>query len=87
MHKPLLALSLFTTLVVAGITVHLEVRARIRTYELARIRIEIVELEEARDAVRRRVAALEAPDRVSAAAGKLRAARSADEGRSLLPRL
>jgi hypothetical protein len=78
---------LLTTLVVAGITVHLQVRARIRTYELARIATEIVELDEARDAVRWRVVAIEAPERVSAAAAALRAARSADEGRTLLPRL
>jgi cell division protein FtsL len=87
MHKPLLALALFTTLVVAGITVHLQVRARLRTYEMARLRTGIVELEEACDAVRVRVVALQAPERVSAAARRLREARLSREGRTRLPRL
>jgi cell division protein FtsL len=82
MHKLLLALAVITTLVVAGITVHLEVRARIRTYELARARDAILEVEEASDAVRARVVAAWAPERVSAAAERLRATRTAPPRRA-----
>lgn len=72
MHKPLLALSLLTTLVVSGITVRLQVRARLRTYELARGREAIVELNETCDSVRARVVAAWAPERVLVAARRLR---------------
>ena len=76
MHKALLALALATTLVVAGITVHLQVRARLHEYELARAMEELIELAEARDVVRARVNAIWAPERVSAAARTLRLARA-----------
>jgi len=77
MHKALLTLAVLNTLVVAGITVHLQVQARLRTYELARDRECLLELQEAADAVRVRVIATWVPERVSAAAGRLRAERRA----------
>ncbi len=75
MHKPLLALALLATLAVAGLTVHLEVRARLRSYELARGRETTLELAEARDAVRVRAAASWAPERVARMAERLRVER------------
>jgi cell division protein FtsL len=76
-HKAVLTLAVLNTLVVAGITVHLQVQARLRTYELARTRQAVLEMEEAADAVRARVVAIWVPERVSNAAGRLRAERRA----------
>jgi len=76
MHKAILGLSLLTTLVVAGVTVHLHIRAHLRGYELARARGELVHLEEACEARRLRVAALWTPERVHRLATILRRARA-----------
>jgi hypothetical protein len=76
MHKAILGLSLLTTLVVAGVTVHLHIRAHLRTYELARARGELVHLEEACEARRLRVASLWTPERVHRLATILRQARA-----------
>jgi hypothetical protein len=75
MDKALLALALLATTSVAGVTVHLQVRARLRTYDLARSRRVLVELEEERDVFRVRAAAIWTPERVAAAAESLRAQR------------
>jgi len=72
MHKLLLALSLFATLVVACITVHVQTRARVLAYELGRARTAILELDEACDAVRACVVRRWSPERVIAAAERLR---------------
>lgn len=71
-HKVLLVASLATTVAVAGTTVDLQVRARLRTYELARAREAIVESEEALDVVRLRVLARFTPERLARAAAELR---------------
>ncbi|MBL8841673.1 MAG: hypothetical protein JNL90_09130 [Planctomycetes bacterium] len=71
-HKVLLVASLAATVAVAGTTVDLQVRARLRTYELARAREAIVESEEALDVVRLRVLARFTPERLARAAAELR---------------
>ena len=72
MHKVLLGLALLATAAVAGITVDLQIRARMRTYDLAEARRDIVGLEEERGAVRVRVAAIWLPEAVDRAATSLR---------------
>jgi hypothetical protein len=87
-HKFLLALSLLTTLLVAGLTVHLQVRARLRSYDLARGREDLLELRESCDAVRRRAASIWRPERVAALAERWREQRrDAPPGGRALARL
>ncbi len=71
-HKALMLMALGTTVAVAGTTVDLQVRTRLRAYELARAYEAIVEGEEAVDAVRLRVLARFTPERVTAAVEQLR---------------
>ncbi len=71
-HKVLLVMSLGATVAVAGITVDLQVDARLRSYQLARTRETIVESEEALDVVRLRVLARFTPERINRAVESLR---------------
>ena len=72
MHKALLFLALGTALVVAGVTVQMQVRAQLRAYELAREKVRLVELREACDARRLRVQARWSPELVLRRARELR---------------
>ncbi len=71
-QKLLLAMALPAALGVAGGTVHLQVRARLCTYDLARARVAIVELGEACDVLRVRAARQWTPERIAQAAARLR---------------
>jgi hypothetical protein len=79
MHKPLLALALLQALCMAAITVHFEVRARLRAYDLARGREALAGMRETRDAVRSRTQSIWAPGLV------MRAALSRRDARARLP--
>ncbi len=61
------ALGLLATVAVAVSTVHMEVGAHLKGYDLARTHEAIGELEEARDSVRVRVLARWTPERVASA--------------------
>jgi len=75
--KGMLGMALFATVAVACSTVRLQLESHLRTYELAQLRDSIEELGEVRDVVRARVLALHAPERVHAAAERLREQRRA----------
>lgn len=75
--------ALLTTLVVAGVTVHLQVIARLKSYELARARLAATGLVEARDILEARVARAWTPERVHALTTADRQARRQAEQRAV----
>lgn len=79
-HKVLTLAALCLAGGIAGATVDVQLRVRMKEYELARARESLVEGGERLDVVRARVLARWSPERIHRAAGELRARRRAAAG-------